>query len=844
LVALINNLKRKHSIKKDLQDRSGCVPWHARCNLPRAMTTLLSDIRYAVRSFVKSPVFTLAALLCLALGIGANTAIFSVLNAVVLRPLPYPEPERLVALYEVDAEGPDWGFSPADFLDIRAESKTLEDLAGHRVLNANLSGIGEPVRVRAVSVSPQFFKVFRVEPILGRSFLVDDKSESQNARNVILSHRSWQNRFGGGSDVIGTKLQINGEPHIVVGVAPASFQFPREVEMWVRSYRHGVPEPPMSISEELNTVRNVGYFRVVGRVSARTTLDQVQAELEVIASRLQKAEDHAPETTGLTVVPLQEELVGDVRPALLILLAAVGAVLLIACANVANLLLARATDRERETALRAVLGASRHRLVRQLLTENLLLGAVAGGFGLLLSLWGVDVLVRWAGDLPRSSEMKVDGWVLLFTGAVSLLTGVIFGAVPALQASRVDLRGSLQDGGRSSTGGKRRQYFRSFLIVSEVALSLVLLCGAGLFIKSLLALQSEETGFQSDHLLVMRLSLPESFYPEEAQQAAFVRAVTERVGVLPGVVSVGVVLTHPFSGTAATFGYTVGGVPDPEEQPVGEYQVVTPDYFRTMGIPLIAGRLFTDRDDAKAPQAFIVNETLANLHWPGENPIGKRIGVYSDEDFGEIVGVVGDVRHFSFEQPPRPEIYAPYAYDPWPFMALVVRTETEPLNYAGAIRGQVLAVDPQQPVYGVQTMEQVLRDSTQQRRFTVQLLGVFAAIAIVLALIGIYGVMSYSMSQRFHEMGVRLALGARRAQVLKLAMGWGLKLVLVGIVLGLGLSFALTRFASSLLYGITATDPAVFMGVSILLMATAALAAYLPAQRVSRADPIEALRYE
>jgi putative ABC transport system permease protein len=693
-------------------------------------------------------------------------------------------------------------------------------------------------------VSPQFFQVFRVEPILGRSFLSDDILEGQDAHNVILSHRSWQNRFGGRKDVIGAKLQINGEPHIVVGVAPASFQFPEDVEMWVRSYRHGVPEPPMTFVEELNTVRNVGYFRVVGRVSAEITLDQVQAELEVIARRLQEVDGHAPETTGLTTVPLQEELVGEVRPALIVLLAAVGAVLLIACANVANLLLARATDRERETALRAVLGASRFRLVRQLLTENLLLGVVAGGFGLLLSLWGVDVLVRLAGDIPRSTEMRIDGWVLLFTCVVSLLTGVIFGGVPALQASRVDLRGALQDGGRSSTGGQRRQYFRSLLIVSEVALSLVLLCGAGLFIKSLSALQSEETGFQSGQLLVMRLSLPESSYPEEAQQAAFVRAVTERVGVLPGVVSVGVVLTHPFSGIAVTVGYTVEGVPDPEERPVGEYQVVTPDYFRTMGIPLVAGRGFTDRDDADAPVRFIVNETMANLHWPGENAIGKRIGVYGDEDLGEIVGVVGDVRHFRFEQPPRPEIYAPYSYDPWPFMALVVRTETEPLSYAGAIRSQILAVDPEQPVYGVRTMEQVLRDSTQQRRFTVQLLGVFAAIAIVLALIGIYGVMSYSMSQRFHEMGVRLALGARRAQVLTLAVGWGLKLVLGGIVLGLGLSFALTRFASSLLYGITPTDPAVFLGVSLLLVATAALAAYIPARRVSHADPIEALRYE
>ena len=808
------------------------------------MNTVISDVRYALRSFFKSPVFTLAALLCLALGIGANTAIFSVLNAVVLRPLPYPEPERLVALQETGTAGASSSFSPADFLDVRDESRTLEVVAGYRTLNANLSGIGEPVRVRAVSVSPQFLQVFRVEPIMGRSFLSDEVSESEDVRNVILNYRSWQNRFGGRPDVIGTKLQINGEPHIVVGVAPASFQYPEDVEMWVRSYRYGVPEPPMSVSEELNTVRNLGYFRVVGRVADGITLEQVRAEMEVLASRLQEAEDHAPEMTGLAAVPLHEDLVGDVRPALILLLAAVGTVLLIACANVANLLMARATDRERETALRSVLGASRFRLMRQLLTENLLLGAVAGGFGLLLSLWGIDVLVRLAGDIPRSTEIGIDVWVLGFTAAVSLLTGAMFGGVPAFQASRVEPQGSLKEGGRSATVGKRRQVFRSLLIVSEVALSLVLLCGASLFIKSLLALQSEQTGFRADNMLVMRLSLPANSYPEEVQQAAFVRRVTERIGALPGVVSVGVALTHPFSGSGASFGYRVAGVPDPEERPIGEYQVVTPGYFRTMGIPLLSGRGFTTRDDAEAPEVFIVNETMAKLHWPAEDPIGKRIGVFSEEDYGEIVGVVGDVRHFGFDRAARPEIYAPYAYDPWPFMALVVRTEKEPLSYTGAVRSQILAVDPEQPVYGVRSMDQVLRDSTHQRRFTVQLLGLFAVIAILLALIGIYSVMSYSMSQRLHEMGVRLALGARRSQVLKLAMGWGLKLVLIGIVLGLGLSFALTRFASSLLYGISPTDPVVFMSVSLLIVSVAALATYIPAHRVSRADPIEALRYE
>ncbi len=691
---------------------------------------------------------------------GANTAIFSVLNGVVLRPLPFGSPERLVVLHEVNDEGLSATFSPADYLDVRKLNTTLQDLAGHRSFNAVITESGEPVRVRAESVSPQFFQVLDVDPFLGRSFLPD---ESDAPRSVILSYASWQSRFGADPDIVGRSLALSGDPHTVVGVAPPTFRYPDDVEIWVRSYRDGVPEPPVHVDGELREVRNLGYFEVVGRLAEGVDVAEAEAEMAILASRLQEAREQAKDFSGLALVPLHESLVGEVRPALMLLFAAVGFVLLIACANVANLLLARATAREREVAVREVLGAGRGRLLRQLLTENMLLGLVGGGMGLLMALWGVEALVHWAGeDLPRVSEIGVEPRVLLFTLVVSLATGVFFGGVPALGASRIDLQSALREGGRTSTGGRRRSFFRGLLVVSEVALSLILLSGAGLFIKSLVVLQSEETGFRSDKLLVMRMSLPDQRYGEEAQQAAFVQQVTDRVSALAGVVSAGFALAHPFSGTAATLSYQVEGIPDPPDgRFVGEYQVITPDYFRTLGMPLLAGRTFTERDHADAPPVAVVNEAMARRHWPGEDPVGRRITFGGEDNFMEIVGVVGDVRHFAFDRQPRPEVYVPYAYDPWPFMALLVRAEKDPLSLVGAVRAQILAVDPEQPVYGVQTMDEVLRGSTRERRFTVELLGLFATVAVVMALVGIYGVMNLTMSRRIHEFGIRLALGAR-----------------------------------------------------------------------------------
>ncbi|MGD2155213.1 MAG: ABC transporter permease [Gemmatimonadales bacterium] len=802
------------------------------------------DLRFASRMLLKSPTLTLAALLCLALGIGANTAIFSVLYSIVVRSLPYAHPERLVVLQQAKADGEYYSsFAPAEYLDLREWSRTIDELAGHRGMNLSLTGVGTPERIQGQSVSPNFFRVLGAGPALGRFFDPDEEFAGTGSRDVVLSYRAWQNRFGADPSVIGQPLSLNGEPHIVVGVAPASFKYPESAELWVRSYRHGVPEPPIDLGADLSVVRDLGYFNVFGRVAEGVALAQVQAEMDVLARRLAEVAGD-DRVLPLRAVPLHDDLVGDVRPALMLLLAAVGLVLLIACANVANLLLARAAAREREIALRAALGARRSRLLRQLLTESLLLAVLGGGAGLLLAVWGVEALVRAApGDIPRLSEIGVHGPVLFFTLVVALLTGGLFGLLPALQTSKPDLHETLKEGGRAASQGRRRRRLSELLVVGEVALAVLLLCGTGLLLKSLARLQDVDPGFRPQNLLVMRLSLPDTRYPEEAQQAAFVRDVIERVDRLPGVSSAAAVLALPFTGMAATLSYEVEGqAADPTEDLDTEYQVATSGYFRTMGIPLLRGRAFTERDDAESPGVVLINETLARRHWPGEDPIGRRI--LFGGTAAEIIGVVGDVRHFTYDRPPRPEVYAPFAWDPWPFMALVVRADVGPAGLSEAVRAEVLAVDPDLPVYAVSTMERVLSDSVRQRRFTVQLLGLFAAVAITLALVGIYGVMSHTLKRRVHEMGIRMALGAERVDVFRLSMEWGLRLVALGLVVGLVGSLALTRLIVGLLYGTSTADPAVYLGVTLVVAAAAALAAYFPAYRASRLEPLSALRYE
>ncbi len=811
------------------------------------MGTLGQDLRYASRILSKNPLFTVVAILSLALGIGANTAIFSVLNGVVLRPLPFESPERLVVVKERDSSGEyHSSFSPADYLDLREMSRSFAEIAGHRGLNVTLTGAGPPQRVRMESVTPGFFRFFGVEPFMGRSFLPEGDPAVEGARSVVLAYGTWQGRFGGDPSIVGRVLVLNGEAHTVVGVAPSSFRYPGSAEAWVRSYRDGVPEPPVDVGDDLASVRDLGYFTVLGRLAPGVTLAEAEAETDLIAVRLAEANDGDGQNVDARLVPLHEELVGDVRPVLLLLLGAVGLVLLIACANIANLLLARSTARAREVAVRAALGAGRGRLVRQFMTESVLLALAAGGIGLLVSIWGVEALVRLVpAGVPRLSEIGVDGAVLLFTLAVSLLTGAAFGLVPALQASRPDLQASLKEGSRGAGEGRRSRRFSGAIVVAEVALSLVLLCAAGLFLKSLVRLLSVDPGFRPENLLVMRIDLPESRYPDLDQRRAFFREITGRVSTLPGVASAATALAHPFSGMAATLHFYVEGRPDAGGEDLAtEYQPVSPGYFRTMGIPLVGGRAFTERDDAEAPRVVVINEAMARWQWPGEDPIGRRIAVGDPSGMMEIVGIVGDVRHFGLESAPRPEVYISCLQDPWPFMALVVRAQVDPLSLTGAVRDQVLAVDPEQAVYAVSTFERVIEQSTRQRRFTTLLLGIFTGVALLLALVGIYGVMSNAVSQRAREIGIRMALGARRSEVLRLVMGWGLRMVLRGTVVGLAGALALGQLLSSLLFGISPADPIVLASVVLVLIAASALAAYLPAHRASRVDPVVALRNE
>jgi len=809
------------------------------------MNEFVRDLRFAARTLVRTPIFTIAALFCLALGVGANTAIFSVVNAVVLRPLPFADSQRLVVLQDEQDDGGRYSaFSPANYLDLRDLSQAFTQFAGYRSFNVHLSGPSGPERVRTASVSPGFFHVLGVEPVMGSSFRLEGDPAAEGARTIVLSYGAWQQRFGGDPTVVGRTLMMNGQPHTVIGVAPAFFRYPSRVEMWVRAYRYGVPEPPVNLGEDLSAVRNFGYFTVLGRLAGDVTLAGAQAEMDILGPQLAAIRGGETGEGLIHLIPLREELTGDVRPALLLLLGAVGFVLLIACANVANLVLSRSTAREREVAVRAALGAGRARLIRQLLTENVLLGVVGGILGLLIAVWAVEVLVRMApAGLFEGFQVGVDSSVLVFALVVSLLTGLVFGVLPALQASKPDLSGSLREGGRGGSEGKQKRRAREALVVLEVALSLVLLCGAGLLIKSTVRLQSTDVGFRKESLLVMRMELLRERYPEAEERNALLRDVLERVHALPGVSSAGAALALPFSGTAATLHFSVVGRPESDQEDlVSEYQVVTPNYFRAMGIPLRSGRTISERDDQGAPHVAVVNEALARWQWPGNDPIGERISIGGEER--EIIGVVGDVRHFGFDTPPRPEAYVPYYQDPWPFLALVVRTDADPASLAGAVRRQVLAVDGDQPVHSVSTMEQVLSDSIRQGRFTMLLLGLFAGVAIALAMVGIYGVMSYSVNQRLHEIGIRMALGAERPEVLRLTLGWGLKLVSAGAILGLLASVALTRLMSSLLYGISATDPMVFVSVTLLLLSVAAVAAFVPAQHAARSDPLRVLRHE
>ncbi len=805
---------------------------------------LWQDLRYGVRMLWKNPGFTVVAVVALALGIGANSAIFSVVNTVLLRPLPYKDPERLVMVWEDrTARGyPRDTPAPANFVDWREQNKVFEGMAAIATHSLNLTGTGEPERLEGKRVSASFFPLLGVEPLLGRAFSPEEDQPGGN-RVVVLSHGLWQRRFGSDRGILGKPLILNGESHEVVGVMPQHFQFPtREDELWV----------PIAFTPQQAAARQSHYLLVIARTKPGVTVEQAQAEMSTIGARLQQQYPAANTDLGVAVVPLHEQVVGDIRPALLVLLGAVGFVLLVACANVANLLLARAAARQKEIALRVALGASRIRLVRQFLTESLLLAALGGVVGLLLSLWGVNLLKAFIPEnISQARDIAIDGSVLGFTLLVSLLTGLIFGLAPVSQASNFNLNETLKEGGRDSVSGRRGNRIRSILVVAEVAVSLVLLIGAGLLINSFLRLRGVDPGFRADNLLTMRVVLPETKYPDQARRASFYAELVRRVESLPGVQSAAVTNWIPLVKQGDSSGISIEGQPDPGpgQNPSAVTRVVSPHYFQTMGIELLQGRQLNEQDRSDSPRVIVIGETMARKFWPGEDPLGKRVTMGGPADapipWLEVVGVVRDVRQFELAAEPKPQMYVPFE-QPVFFRPshLVLKTSVEPGGLAAAVRKTVWEIDRDQPVSNIRTMGEVLSESIARQRFSMLLFGIFAAVALVLAAVGIYGVMSYSVAQRTHEIGIRMALGAQARDVLKLTVWRGLKLVLIGIVLGLAAAFALTRVMTSLLFGVSPTDPATLAVISVVLISVALLASYVPARRATKVDPMIALRYE
>jgi putative ABC transport system permease protein len=802
--------------------------------------TLWQDLRYGARMFLKQPGFTLIAVLTLALGIGANTAIFSVVNAVLLRPLPYAEPERLVWVWDTQPHLPTAPTSLPDFLAWKDQNHSFEHLAafqnGSMFLDTGDGARDTPVGL----VTPEMFALFRVSPILGRTF-TDEETLPGRFRVAVLGHAMWQSRFGSDPNVLGRTIDLNGAPYTIIGVMPEGFSFPDRAELW----------RPLPIDPN-NLDWGPHYLSVVGRLKPGVTLAQAQAEMSVLAARLsaQHAEKNAGHGAKLEL--LRDVVVGDIGPALFILLGAVGFVLLIACANVANLMLARVGARQKEMAVRTALGASRLRIVRQLFTESIMLSVGGGAAGLLIAGWGVKWLVSLGPNtIPRVHEIAVDPRVVSFTLLISVATSLLFGLAPALQASKPDLTDALKEGGRSSAGLSRNR-LRSVLVISEVALSLVLLIGAGLMIRSFAKLNQVDPGFNPARVFTMGVALLRNKYPEEEHVAAFYSQLLERAAATPGVESVGAISDLPLLGSNTSDSFTIEGRPPlaKQEEPSTEYHVVTPRYFESMGIPLLAGRDFAETDTKQAPNVVVINESFARRHFAGENPLGHRIRLQGQErDPLLIVGVVGDVRQLGIDKQPVPEAFVPFLQDPLSktyqrAMTIVARTKSDPSAVAGSLRAALTSLDKSLPVYDLKPMTEYLRDSLARRRFNLILLTAFGGVALVLAAIGIYGVISYGVTQRTHEIGIRMALGAEKADVLRLVVRQGMMMALGGVATGLLASLALTRLMESLLFGVSVTDPLTFTVIAMLLTSVALLACFVPARRATKVDPLVALRYE
>jgi putative ABC transport system permease protein len=802
------------------------------------MQTFIRDLQYGIRMLVRSPGFTAVAVITLALGIGANTMIFSVVNAVLLSPLPFPDSSRLVRLGESHAKYKA-NFTYASFRDLGSETESLENIAAARFWSDNLTDGGEPEQISVMLVSANFFPALGIPPQLGRTFLPEEDAPGRD-NVVVISHGLWQRRYGGDPNLVGKTIKFGARDLTVIGVMPRGFQsnvlFAGQYELWA----------PLSASGSLRDNRRSHLLAVIARLKPRATVAQAEAELAALAKDIERQNPGVDDPElGVTVIGLQERLVAPMRPALLVLLCAVGCVLLIACANVANLLLARSAAREREMAIRLALGASRWRITSQLLTESALLGIAGGAAGLLLAVWGVDSITALApANLPRINEVRIDGPVLGFTLVTSILTGILFGLAPALQLPRMSIHEVVKDGGRGSTGARRR-WLRHFLVVSEVAAALVLLIGSGLLINSFWRLQQVDSGFDPRNVLTLNLTL--SRYSTTEQQVAFFNEVLARASQVPGARAVGLTSTLPLRGGPATEFVIEDRPPvNAGEEPSADIRIIDPNYFRVMGIPLRAGRPFAQSDSTAAPKVMVINESMARRFWPDQDPIGQRVTMrdWGPPLTGEIIGIAADVKADGLDSEARPMIYWHYTQFPQIFSNIVVRTDGDPLGVVGAIKSQIYSVDPAQPVASVATMEQVLADSVATRRFNMLLISIFAALALALAAIGIYGVISYTVSQRTHEIGIRVALGAQGSHVLKLVVGQGMILALAGVGVGLGAAAGLTRLMSSLLFGVNPIDGVTFAVVSVVLTGVALAACIVPARRAAKVDPMVALRCE
>ena len=814
------------------------------------MNTLLQDIRFGLRMLLKSPSVSIVATIALALGIGANTAIFSVVNAVLLKPLPFPDSDSLVAVFESDTQrGQVRGsHSYPNFLDMRAQNTVFERVASYHGADYILTGRGESTRLQGSVVSSDLFPLLGVAPLLGRTFLPDEDKPSENGRVVILSQALFQKRFNSDSSILNQAITLDGRPFTVVGVMPGSFEFPIQnepVDLWTTIAGDASGKEPVTQQ------RGAHFLGVIGRLKSGVTKEQAQAELTTIGARLEKQYPDTNTHKSLHLESALTALVGDIRPALLILLGAVACVLLIACANVANLLLARATSRHKEMAIRTALGASRMRVVRQLLTESVLLSLVGGAVGLLLAVWWSDLLVALGkDDIPRAVHVGIDWRVLGFTLGISVLTGLIFGLAPAHHSAKNELVESLKDGGRGTSEGARRNRVRNLLVVSELAVAVVLLVVAGLLIQSLWRLQSVTSGLQPHNVLTFNVAVPEIKYNTDRQSQFFID-LKSRLESTPGVQSASTIFPLPLSGERFVISFEIEGRPmAPKDHPSGDFFTTGVGYFRTMGIPVIKGRDFDDRDKHGSTPVVIVTETFAKQIFPNEDPIGKRIkpGISSieneDSTMREIVGVVGDVRNRNLNTEPRAAYYVPQTQVPFSQMVGVVKTTGEPHGLISAVTKDVAGMDSDVPLFGVKSMDEYLSASVAAPRFNTTLLSIFAGVALVLTIVGLYGVMSYSVVQRTNEIGIRLALGAQSRDVLLMVVKQGSRLIVLGLVIGLAGAYAATRVISSLLFGITTKDPFTFIAAAVVLALVALLACYVPAWRATKVDPLEALRYE